>query len=170
MVKTKAQLACEAARYWNEYVGRHGGSRKGYRTDLSPEITERGDTRNLLGKRFGVSGNYVHEARQLYLKDYERFLRVEAGEESLPTRKPKKKQNKGNASFALYRAYDANNELLYVGMTWKVGERMAQHASTSDWWDEFTTMTVDRSFETYEELSQAELIAIDRELPKYNLR
>lgn len=172
---TKSQLACIAARHWDDEAifsksrmisgKRHGGDRKSSNRQI-PEVV--GDTSEILSKRFGVSANYVHQAHQLFLRDLERFERVEAGLEQLPYNKPRMKGKNRDNSFALYRAYDINGVLLYIGITWDVNQRLSSHASHSDWWDEFATMTVERTFSSRQELELAEIDAIQAEKPVHN--
>lgn len=68
----------------------------------------------------------------------------------------------------LYRMYDSVGALLYVGATTNPESRFRTHAGTQPWWDEVTDIKVQR-FDTWEELAEAEVSAIETEKPKYNL-
>ncbi|WP_428956179.1 GntR family transcriptional regulator [Streptomyces sp. cg35] len=68
---------------------------------------------------------------------------------------------------ALYRLYDENDRLLYVGMSNEPKERMKAHAADKTWWPEVAT----RDFEwfgTRAEAAQAEIEAIRGEQPIHN--
>jgi len=69
---------------------------------------------------------------------------------------------------ALYRLYNARNELIYVGVTWLTFPvRMRGHAYVQPWWDEVARATV-VWYETREKAEAAETEAIAAERPKYN--
>lgn len=70
-------------------------------------------------------------------------------------------------SFVLYRHFDANDVLLYVGQSRRFGDRMGAHQRNAPWWDDVITITMER-FGTAHELTIAEIAAIQREDPKYN--
>lgn len=68
---------------------------------------------------------------------------------------------------ALYRLYDADDELLYVGITWNPKSRWAQHATHKSWWHTVTRKTV----EWHEDRSSAiaaEARATAAEKPRYD--
>lgn len=161
---SKMQRACKAVIYWDE-VATKAEERKmaGIRTAGE----DKGETSEILAKRFGVSNGYIKQARKLLLIDPERFQRVLCGLESLPYATGKLKTT--SDSFALYRAFDSQGDLLYVGITFSVGNRMSGHAKTSEWWDFFSYMTVERNFSTREELVDAEERAILMERPRFNV-
>lgn len=70
---------------------------------------------------------------------------------------------------ALYRLYDADGQLLYVGISADLRGRFSQHASTKPWWGEVGRKTV-----TWQESRAAALAAeaesIAAERPKYNIQ
>lgn len=68
----------------------------------------------------------------------------------------------------LYRAFNAEGELLYVGISRNVPRRLQNHGVRSFWFNEVTTITITR-FEDEDVLRQAELLAITVERPKYNI-
>lgn len=69
----------------------------------------------------------------------------------------------------VYRFYDANCHLLYVGRSAQIGVRLASHQSRSRWFDEVDTITVEH-FETAEAAEEAERQAIGAERPKFNVQ
>lgn len=68
----------------------------------------------------------------------------------------------------LYRIFDGDGALLYIGATTSLATRIASHAQTQPWWDEASEIKLKR-FETFEELAKAEVLAIEFEHPKYNV-
>jgi hypothetical protein len=72
----------------------------------------------------------------------------------------------GAGSWAVYRAYNAAGELLYVGNTGQGLVRLEQHAR-KDWWPEVAAVTVDH-FDDRDEARYAEQTAIAEERPMYN--
>jgi hypothetical protein len=69
---------------------------------------------------------------------------------------------------ALYRMYDFMDKLLYVGRTVNPISRLRDHRIGKDWWDDVQTITIER-FDSAEELSEAELVAIRTEHPIHNV-
>lgn len=67
----------------------------------------------------------------------------------------------------LYRYYDREGRLLYVGITGSGSSRMAAHASTSRWWRYVRTARFEH-FRTREAALLAETMAIQTERPKFN--
>lgn len=68
---------------------------------------------------------------------------------------------------ALYRHWDANGCLLYVGISINPFNRTQDHRHTSGWFYDVATITVE-FFETTREAMKAELVAIRKERPKHN--
>lgn len=68
----------------------------------------------------------------------------------------------------LYRMYDAVGALLYVGITNRPDLRFAQHAADKPWWREVVTIKK-QWFDTRVQAERAEIIAIKRERPRYNI-
>lgn len=68
----------------------------------------------------------------------------------------------------LYRFFDENDTLLYVGITIFMPQRARQHAKNSEW-HRFATRAELEHFESREEALQAESIAIRTERPAYNI-
>ena len=71
-------------------------------------------------------------------------------------------------SHVLYRFYNSNAKLLYVGITNNPENRFGNHRREKPWWNQVTAITLER-FSTRGELAQAEIEAIQTERPKYNL-
>lgn len=69
---------------------------------------------------------------------------------------------------ALYRFYDQDDRLLYVGITEKVAIRWRAHARQSLWWHEVSRKTV-AWFPSRDEAATAEVAAIQEEHPLYNI-
>jgi len=70
--------------------------------------------------------------------------------------------------FILYRHFDRVGNLLYVGKTLSLQERISQHKGCSCWFDEIYFITIDR-FPNNILLSLAEKGAIEKEKPKFNI-
>lgn len=68
---------------------------------------------------------------------------------------------------ALYRMYNAEDDLLYVGLTWSPSARFPQHRDDKPWWIEVATIRLE-SFATRAEVDAAEAVAIQAEGPRYN--
>lgn len=69
---------------------------------------------------------------------------------------------------ALYRLYDADDELLYIGVSSRFGNRWHQHAQVQPWWPGVDHQTV-TWFGSREEALKAEAAAIREEKPLYNI-
>lgn len=68
---------------------------------------------------------------------------------------------------AVYRLYDADDRLLYVGITTNPQRRWWQHARDKHWWPEVTRKTVEW-FETRKSAERIEKIEVEEEEPVYN--
>ena len=71
-------------------------------------------------------------------------------------------------SAVLYRAFNAEGELLYVGATAGLAKRLEQHKKTKQWWQEVANVTVEH-FGTTKEALKAERVAIAAEHPRANM-
>lgn len=72
-------------------------------------------------------------------------------------------------SAVVYRAFDADEHLLYVGVTGgRASRRMRQHARDAVWWDSAITIKLEH-FETREDALRAEARAIATEVPLHNV-
>jgi hypothetical protein len=69
---------------------------------------------------------------------------------------------------ALYRFFNAEGALLYVGITKNFGQRWTNHAKSKPWWPEAQRHTAEW-FDTRREAEAAEKQAVVAECPKYNL-
>ena len=67
----------------------------------------------------------------------------------------------------LYRAFDSQNQLLYVGISGKWSERLHAHEKTSEWMEHTETVKIEK-FPDRESVEKAEVIAIQSERPRYN--
>jgi len=68
----------------------------------------------------------------------------------------------------LYRHYDEDGNLLYVGISANPFNRLVQHKYGSKWFNDVVSIQIERHPSKFLAL-QAERIAIDRENPKYNI-
>lgn len=69
---------------------------------------------------------------------------------------------------ALYRMFDVDGALLYIGIAYSFGRRWAQEAAEKSWWPEVQRQTVEW-YSSREEAHRAEVEAIQAEKPKYNI-
>jgi prophage antirepressor-like protein/predicted GIY-YIG superfamily endonuclease len=69
---------------------------------------------------------------------------------------------------ALYRLYNTDGELLYVGITWKVAARMDVHRGSQPWWREVASVQLE-VHPNREAVLEAERTAIRCEHPRYNI-
>lgn len=67
----------------------------------------------------------------------------------------------------LYRHYNEKGDLLYVGISLNAVNRSYSHSLTSKWWDEVSSITVER-FGSRVAAEAAERAAIHSERPRYN--
>jgi hypothetical protein len=67
----------------------------------------------------------------------------------------------------LYRCYDADDRLLYVGITESPGRRHARHRDDKAWWPEVAYVEWE-FFETIGAAVDAERDAIENESPLHN--
>jgi len=68
----------------------------------------------------------------------------------------------------LYRHFDKNDVLLYIGISLSTIQRLEQHKRKAHWFDQITRVSVEK-FKTRKEALLAETLAIKTELPKYNI-
>lgn len=69
---------------------------------------------------------------------------------------------------ALYRHWDAEGNLLYVGISLSPLVRLCQHRDASAWYSAIATVTV-AWFDSREQAAEAEVVAIKTEGPKHNV-
>ncbi len=69
--------------------------------------------------------------------------------------------------YLLYRMYDEDDNLLYVGMSGRLLTRLDNHWITKPWLRDLRKITV-RQYPSQEKGLQAETQAIRREVPRYN--
>jgi predicted GIY-YIG superfamily endonuclease len=70
---------------------------------------------------------------------------------------------------SLYRHFDKDGTLLYVGVSLSHFARLQQHKSASMWFDKIANVTIEQ-FETRAEALRAETKAIINEKPLHNIR
>ena len=69
----------------------------------------------------------------------------------------------------LYRHYDKNGRLLYVGISNCAVSRADSHSDKAEWFGDATKMTVEQ-FDSREAASAAEASAVINERPAFNIR
>lgn len=67
----------------------------------------------------------------------------------------------------LYRAFDAEGRLLYVGVSLNLGDRMKGHRSAALWWEDVAIIAVEHCEDRAAAMT-AERAAITAESPAYN--
>lgn len=72
------------------------------------------------------------------------------------------------SDFVLYRAFDLEGRLLYIGSTNDVRLRMDQHRKSAQWFSRMALFTTE-PFATEDEVRIAERAAIQNEQPPYNI-
>ena len=68
---------------------------------------------------------------------------------------------------SLYRHYDSNDNLLYIGVSLNALNRLSQHKRTGAWFNDISRVSIDK-YETRQLVLDAEREAIVNESPKYN--
>lgn len=69
---------------------------------------------------------------------------------------------------AVYRLYDADNDLLYIGSSKELPQRYKDHARSKPWWPDVRRRT-ETWYETRQQAYGAERKAINTERPRYNV-
>lgn len=69
---------------------------------------------------------------------------------------------------ALYRFYNGNGALLYIGIALQPFARMGQHRREKSWWGEVATVTIEH-YVSRPKAMAAERAAIKAEKPRYNV-
>lgn len=70
---------------------------------------------------------------------------------------------------SLYRHFNKNGDLLYVGVSLSALNRLGQHKEHSHWFESISRVTIEH-YKTREEALTAEKNAIKNENPKHNIR
>lgn len=73
-----------------------------------------------------------------------------------------------NSPHALYRFYDGDGVLLYIGVTADPGVRFKQHRNDKEWWTQVATIRIEK-LPTRASVLAAERIAIQEERPLWNV-
>lgn len=68
---------------------------------------------------------------------------------------------------SLYRMFDAEGALLYIGASANLPDRVEQHRRSKEWWREVATIQAVH-FDSIVEVRRAEAQAINTESPRYN--
>lgn len=77
--------------------------------------------------------------------------------------------NNTTAETSVYWAYDADGELLYVGMARDVAERLSQHRREKPWWDREVAVVRSLRFRDRASAMAAEAAAIATGQPPMNI-
>lgn len=72
-------------------------------------------------------------------------------------------------SAVVYRAFDAEDRLLYVGCTIDLEPRLRHHEDNSPWWP-FQVRIETEGYVTRAEAAEAEAVAIATEHPRWNVK
>lgn len=81
---------------------------------------------------------------------------------------PSRESRPAGVETGLYRFFDTTGALLYVGIANDPWTRWSSHAGDKRWWGEVELKTIDW-FTTRGEAEQAEIAAIVKERPRYNV-
>lgn len=73
-----------------------------------------------------------------------------------------------NSTYSLYRHFDADHNLLYVGISLSTLQRIGEHKSSAVWFDLIALVTIER-FSNKAKALEAEKAAIKNEGPFYNV-
>jgi hypothetical protein len=79
------------------------------------------------------------------------------------------KRQENEKWYCLYRHFDEDGILLYIGISISLIGRIINHRGNSFWFDDVATVTVKR-FATKREVLDAEKLAIIKENPKHNIK
>ena len=66
----------------------------------------------------------------------------------------------------IYRMYNRMGDLLYIGKSVRIDERIHDHANNKEWWKEISNITLEHV--DPENLDELEILYIQRENPLYN--
>lgn len=70
--------------------------------------------------------------------------------------------------FSLYRHFDKNDRLLYVGISARIGDRHSVHQTDSNWFKRVVKITIERAAKTRKAACEIEQNIIYKEQPVYN--
>lgn len=68
----------------------------------------------------------------------------------------------------LYRHFDSDDNLLYIGVSTSILRRLSNHKSNAYWYDQIAKITIE-NFDTKKEMYEAEKKAIVAEKPRFNV-
>ena len=86
---------------------------------------------------------------------------------SVPLLSPSVPTDSGKTRGCVYRHFNSDGCLLYIGSSKDILSRTAQHNERADWFHEISTITIEH-FSSVDDARIAEKTAIEREHPKYN--
>lgn len=75
----------------------------------------------------------------------------------------------GDPSHFMYRHFDADGRVLYIGTARQPDTRTSRHRVASPWWSRVSRIEWERHA-SHQEARRAEIAAIEREQPIYNQR
>ncbi|WP_343038773.1 GIY-YIG nuclease family protein [Pseudoxanthomonas kalamensis] len=134
----------------------------------SEDYEDRVTIRNIVGKK------HTHTYGQIRARiaRYQKFLEERAKRDELAVRREAKKvlnaaQSVKRSPAQLYRHWDKDGRLLYVGIACNFVNRLAQHRNDSAWFPLIANVTI-QHFDSREEAAAAEVHAIRTELPIFN--
>lgn len=96
------------------------------------------------------------------------YLRRSARSQGQGAKGMASQKGEGIMAFEIYRHYDKDGALLYVGSSHCTIARLATHRSSSPWFDAVTRIEIERK-SSYEEMLNGENFAIRMERPKFNI-
>lgn len=91
-----------------------------------------------------------------------------AGRDSKYKQKNKRQIADPDRNCVLYRFYDDQDNLLYVGRSIRIWSRISEHQRDSRFFPVAAFITLERGFSSEDELDAAERKAIQRERPRWN--
>lgn len=69
--------------------------------------------------------------------------------------------------YHVYRCYDADDQLLYVGVTTDMRQRHTEHAGQKEWYSEVARIETEE-FDSGDEAAEREMVLLTHERPRYN--
>jgi len=90
--------------------------------------------------------------------------------ESIPVTPNITKGSVMNTYQQLYRLFNADDELLYIGVSMSALKRIGEHRADKDWWQEVAKITIETHQMHRSTIEELERYAIQTEQPKYNKR
>ncbi|WP_205327017.1 GIY-YIG nuclease family protein [Glycomyces sp. YM15] len=167
---TQARLTAEEIAVALQIMEAHAAGRTVTVSELRNHIPDMGQTRaskalrKLQERRFLLRVAYSDENGGNHQVEY---ILTPNGEPPVP--EPIDPWEPEGRLHTVYRCFDAAGDLLYVGMTKDLQQRMKAHQARSRWWDEFDHCA-EAQFIGRRAAAIAEALAIRDEAPKFNRR